>query len=223
MANKISVKLSKKVLTSFPETSKNIKNGEYVGSPLRKSLFNVSKKDALTFFGFNGNKPILLVTGGSQGAQAINNAVRNSLDQLLPKYDIIHICGKNNLIEKKNIQGYFQTEYMNKIENAFAVCSVCVSRAGSNTLFELLSLKIPTVLIPLPTTASRGDQILNARYFQKLGLVTTLSQEALTPQSLTFAINSIYSNRLNLMKNFEKYPIKDASRQISRIIADYAH
>ena len=223
LANKISVKLSKKVLTSFPETSKNIKNGEYVGSPLRKSLFNVSKKDALTFFGFNGNKPILLVTGGSQGAQAINNAVRNSLDQLLPKYDIIHICGKNNLIEKKNIQGYFQTEYMNKIENAFAVCSVCVSRAGSNTLFELLSLKIPTVLIPLPTTASRGDQILNARYFQKLGLVTTLSQEALTPQSLTFAINSIYSNRLNLMKNFEKFPIKDASRQISRIIADYAH
>lgn len=223
LANKISTKLSKKVLTSFPDTAKSIKNGEYVGSPLRKSLFNVSKKEALSLFGFSGNKPILLITGGSQGAKTINTAVRNALEQLLPKYDVIHICGKNNLTEQKTPKGYFQTEYMNKIENAFAVSSVCVSRAGSNTLFELMSLKIPTVLIPLPKSASRGDQLLNANYFQKLGLVSVLPQEALSSESLTFAINSIYANRLNLMKNFEKFPIKDASRQISRIIADFAN
>ncbi len=222
LANKISAKLSKKVLTSFPETAKSVKNGEFVGSPLRKSLFNVSKEEALASFGFSGNKPILLVTGGSQGAQAINQTLRNSLEQLLPRFDVIHICGKNNLTEQKTPRGYFQTEYMNKIENAFAVCSVCVSRAGSNTLFELMSLKIPTVLIPLPKTASRGDQILNAIYFQKLGLTTMLPQEVLSPQSLTFAINAVYTNRFNLMKNFEKFPIKDASRQISRIIADFA-
>lgn len=107
------------------------------------------------------------------------------------------------------------------MENAFAVADVCVSRAGSNTLFELMSLKIPTVLIPLPQGASRGDQILNAKYFQKLGLAYLLNQDVLSDASLIFAINSVYNNRMNISKNFEKYPIKDASRQISRIIADY--
>lgn len=222
LANKISAKYCKKVLTSFPETAKTIKNGEFCGSPLRKSLFSVTKNEVLDTFGFKGNKPILLVTGGSQGAKIINDTLRLALSDLLPKYDIIHICGKNNLINEKTPKGYFQTEFMNKIENAFAVASVCVSRAGSNTLFELMSLKIPCVLIPLPKGASRGDQILNAAYFQKQGLATVLQQENLSPESLTLAINSIYANRYNLSRNFEKFPVKDASRHISRVIADYA-
>jgi len=85
-----------------------------------------------------------------------------------------------------------------------------------------MSLKIPCVLIPLPKGASRGDQILNAAYFQKQGLATVLQQENLSPESLTLAINSIYANRYNLSRNFEKFPVKDASRHISRVIADYA-
>ncbi len=219
LANKISARYCKKILTSFPETAKSIKKGEYVGSPVRKDLFSVKKEQALKLFGFNGNKPVLLVTGGSQGAKALNNAIRASLDDLLPKYDIIHICGKNNLIDIER-KGYFQAEYMNKIENAFACVSICVSRAGSNTLFELMSLKLPCLLIPLPKGTSRGDQILNASYFQKLGLVGVLPQENLTKESLVFSINSIYSNRYNIQRNFEKYPIKDSSRAISRILAD---
>lgn len=221
LANKITSRYCKKILTSFPETAKSLKNGEFVGAPLRKSLFNVSKKEALSSFGFSGNKPVLLITGGSQGAQAINSAVREALKDLLPKYDVIHICGKNNLSSEKFPKGYFQTEFLNRIENAFAAASVCVSRAGSNTVFELMSLSVPCVLIPLPKNASRGDQILNAEYFQKLGLAFVLPQKALTSASLVFAINSVYANRFNLSRNFEKHPIKDASRQISRIIADY--
>ena len=87
--------------------------------------------------------------------------------------------------------------------NAFAVASVCVSRAGSNTLFELMSLKIPCVLIPLPKGASRGDQIYNAEYFQKLGLANVLPQSVLTPESLTLAIHSAYANRNNIKKNIQ--------------------
>ncbi len=220
LANKLTAKYCKKVLTSFPDTAKILKNGEYVGSPIRNILFNTSKKDAIKTFGFNGNKPILLVTGGSQGATTINNIVRQSLPDLLPKYDIIHICGKNNLSPEHNYKGYYQVEYMDNIENAFAVSSVCISRAGSNTLFELLSLKIPCILIPLPKGASRGDQILNAEYFQKLGLVNVLPQQVLTPKSLTLAINATYANRFNITRNFNVNPIKDASRQISLTIAN---
>ena len=222
LANKLSSRYCKKVLTSFPDTAKELSNGMYVGSPIRKSIFKTSKEDALKLFGFSGNKPILLVTGGSQGAKALNDALRAALPDLLPKYDILHICGKNNLLDDKTPKGYFQTEFLNKIENAFAIASVCVSRAGANTLFELMSLKIPTLLIPLPKGASRGDQLLNAAYFQKLGLTQVLHQENLSPASLTYSINSVYANRFNLAHNFEKTPVKDASRQISRIIADYA-
>lgn len=223
LANKISAKFSKKTLTSFPETAKTLRNGEYVGPPIRKSLFNTNRNEALKLFGFSGKKPILLVTGGSQGAMAINNALREALTDILPKFDVLHVCGKDNLIQEKTPSGYIQTEYISNIENAFAIASVCISRAGSNTVFELMSLKIPCVLIPLPKGASRGDQILNANYFQKLGLAHVLNQEALTAKSLTYAVNAVYANRFNLAHNFEKVKIKDASRQISRIIADYLH
>jgi UDP-N-acetylglucosamine--N-acetylmuramyl-(pentapeptide) pyrophosphoryl-undecaprenol N-acetylglucosamine transferase len=222
LANKICAKYSKKVLTSFPETAITVKNGEHVGSPIRSSIFNADKKTALKSFGFTGQKPIILITGGSQGAKVINDAVRTALPNLLLKYDILHICGKNNLLPEKTPKGYFQTEYLNNIENAFAVASVCVSRAGSNTLFEILNLKIPTLLIPLPKGVSRGDQILNAEYFQKLGLAHVLYQNALTESSLTLSINAVYANRFNLAENFSKIPIKDASKKIADIISAYA-
>ncbi len=220
LANKLTAKYCKKVLTSFSETAKSLKNGEYVGPPIRKNLFTDKNKDALEYFGFTGNKPILLVTGGSQGATVINDAVRNSLADLLPKFDIIHICGKGNLSAKIKNNGYFQAEYLTNIELAFSICSVCISRAGSNTVFELLALKIPSILIPLPKGNSRGDQILNAEYFQKLGLVSVLPQNVLTPKSLVYAVNSTYSNRLNLRRHFDSSPITDSSRQISRLLIE---
>lgn len=222
LANKISAKYSKKLLTSFPETAKTIKNGEFVGPPIRSSLFNVSKQEALNFFKFDDKKPILLVTGGSQGAKIINDTLRKALPGLLPKFNIIHICGKGNLSEENNNVGYFQVEYLDKMEYALSVASVCVSRSGSNTLFELMCLKIPCVLIPLPAGTSRGDQVQNAHYFQKKGLTNVLEQNVLTPDSLTFAIQATYSNRFNILRNFENFPIKDSSRQIARIISDYA-
>ena len=104
------------------------------------------------------------------------------------------------------------------IEKAFSIASVCVARAGSNSVFELMALKIPTVLIPLPKGASRGDQIFNAEHFQKLGLAYVLPQSALTPESLNFAVNSTYANRFTLAQNFSNTPIKDASEKIVEII-----
>ena len=108
------------------------------------------------------------------------------------------------------------------MEYALNAASVCVSRAGSNTLFELMSLKIPSVLIPLPAGTSRGDQIDNADYFYKKGLAEVLPQKVLTEESLISAINAVYLNRFNILRNFDSTPINDASRQISRIIADHA-
>ncbi len=223
LANRLTAKYCKKVLTSFTDTAKTLKNAEYVGPPIRKSLFETVKSTSLKYFNLTGNKPVLLVMGGSQGSKAINDTIRKSLNELLPKYDIIHICGRGNYSEQHVQNGYFQTEYLNQVEHAFSVCSVCVSRAGSNSVFELLALKIPTVLIPLPKGNSRGDQVLNAQYFQKLGLAHVLPQSSLTQKSLILAVNSAYANRHNLKRNFDNFPIVDSSRLISRIIADALH
>ncbi len=221
LANKLTSKYCKKILTSFPETAINIKNGEFTGPPIRSDIFEINKKDAISFFGFNGEKPILLVTGGSLGAKIINDTLRNSLKFLLPKFDILHICGKNNLDNNLEQKGYVQVEFLTNMEYALVASDICITRAGSNTLFELMSLKKPCVLIPLPQGISRGDQVLNASYFQKLGLTYVLNQSELTPESLTFAITSVYANRFNITRNFDNRPIKNASQRISEIISEY--
>ncbi len=222
LANRICARYSKQVLTTFPETAKQFNNGVFVGAPIRKEVYALKKKDCVKSFDFAGNKPILLITGGSQGSKAINSAVISALDELLIKFDIIHICGKNNLYKERTPKGYYQTEFLSDIERALTACDICISRAGSNTLFELLALKKPTVLIPLPKGNSRGDQVLNAEYFQKKGLVSVLPQKVLTVNSLVSAVTSCYANRFNLKVNFERQCSFDATKKIAEIICDYA-
>ncbi len=218
LANSVTAGLCKKVLTSFPETAEKLKNGEYVGAPLRDDLFKVTKEKALARFHISGEKPVLLVTGGSSGAQAINDVVRKSLGKLLPTFDVIHICGKGNLSKEDFGNGYRQIEYISDIKYAFRAADVCVSRAGSNTLFEILSLAIPCLLIPLPKGVSRGDQVLNAEYFEKRGLVSVLPQEKLDEKSFIRAVNGVYLKRDKLRKNLELHPVTNASPKIAEIL-----
>ena len=221
LANKISQNYCEKILTSFEQTASEVKNGIYVGPPLREELFKISKKQALNYFKFSGKKPILLVLGGSQGSKSINDAVNSCYEVLLNEFDIIHICGKNNVKKGLNKNGYVQLEYLHQIEYAYSVASVCVSRAGSNTLFELLSLNIPTLLIPLPEGNSRGDQIQNAIYFYKKGMVNLLEQKNLTDNSFILSIYNTYYNKENLIKNISKNPIVSGSKKIADILNSY--
>ena len=220
LANKLSSKYCKKVLTSFPETAKTVKNGEFVGSPLRQELLKTKKSESLKNLGLSGKKPVLLITGGSLGSVALNNCVRRSLPTLLEKFDVLHLCGKNNK-SKINKQGYIQKEFINNMYDAYSACDLCVSRAGSNTVFELIALKKPCILIPLPKGVSRGDQVDNAEYFQKQGLVYVLPQNVLTDKSLVYAVNSVYSNR---NKIFNKNKIDDyiANDKIVNILINYS-
>lgn len=219
LSNRLTSNMCKKVLTAFPETAEKLKNGEYVGIPLRKSLYTEIDVDKTKkSFGLSGKKPVLLITGGSQGAKSINDAVYSALPSLLKKFEIIHLCGKGNLNPKIKENGYKQFEFLSNIEDAIKICSVCVTRAGANTLFELLSLKIPCLVIPLSNKSSRGDQILNAEYFQKLGMINVLNQQSITPNSLILSINSTYANKDNIIKNINKNPIKDASKSVCKVI-----
>jgi UDP-N-acetylglucosamine--N-acetylmuramyl-(pentapeptide) pyrophosphoryl-undecaprenol N-acetylglucosamine transferase len=143
------------------------------------------------------------MTGGSLGAVRINEALRNSLDTILQKYQLVHLCGKNNLNnDLQNIKGYKQFEYVNdEMAHLLAMSDVVISRSGANIISELLALKKPHILIPLPAAASRGDQILNAASFEKHGYSYVLNEEDMTTNNIIKAINTVYNNKNNYISH----------------------
>ena len=201
LANKICSKFATKMATTFEECAKTLgAKATYTGTAMRKELFEGDKQQGLKLTGFSGKKDILMVTGGSLGAQAINICLREALPNLLPHMDILHLCGKGNVDENYNgIEGYCQFPYLNnEMPHAYAASDFVLSRAGSNTICELLALKKPMLLIPYPLGASRGDQIQNAKNTADKGAAIVLSQDKMNVDTLT-------ENLLLLQTNKEKY------------------
>ncbi|MEZ4358262.1 MAG: undecaprenyldiphospho-muramoylpentapeptide beta-N-acetylglucosaminyltransferase [Eubacteriales bacterium] len=205
LANKLTIPKAKTVCVSFKDTLKYISGNKavYTGTPVRPSILTGDKKAGLDFLDFKDNKPILLIMGGSLGAHAINTVVDSILLKLISSFNVVHIRGKNNLNnELKNIEGYRQFEYINEeLSDIFAATDIMISRAGANAVFEILALRIPALLIPLPKSASRGDQILNAKYFSKNVYSSILFQEDLTEKSLLSKINALYHKKEKYIKN----------------------
>lgn len=167
LANKLCIPVAKKVCCNFPETLQQLPPSKAVltGSPIRQELSSGSREAAYKLCGFDSSKPVIMVVGGSQGSAAINQAVRDVLPELLTDFQVVHLCGKekmDNLL--LTTPGYKQFEYIkSEMKDLFAMADMVISRAGANAISELLSLKKPNILIPLPSTSSRGDQLLNAR------------------------------------------------------------
>ena len=200
LANKMSSKYATCVCTTFPDTVKEIPGGKglYTGTPIRKELFEGDKEKARTELGFDG-KPVILIMGGSIGAAAINEAVRNNLTALTEQFNIIHLCGKGKLSEDPSVTGntsYRQFEFVSDpLPDYLALCDIIVSRAGANAIHEFLALKKPMLLIPLPLTASRGDQILNAESFEKRGFAAVLDESSITPDTFVKAVLDLYGSK----------------------------
>lgn len=195
LANKLAIPSASKVCCNFPETLKHLPEGKAIltGSPIRQELFSGSKEQALAFTGLSGNKPVLLIMGGSTGSKFINEMVRRQLPTILQTYDVVHLCGKDHLDPTLNQQsGYLQYEYIGKeLPDLLALADMVISRAGANAICELLALKKPNILIPLSASASRGDQILNAKSFARQGFSYVLDEDTMTDQQLLDAIASV--------------------------------
>ena len=199
LANKIAIPSASKVCCNFPETLEYLPEGKAVltGSPIRQELLSGNKIAALDMCGFTADKPVILVIGGSLGSVVVNNAVRGSLPQLLEHFQVIHLCGKDKTDESlAGTKGYCQFEYVREeLRDIFALADLVISRAGANAICELLALRKPNLLIPLSAKASRGDQLLNARSFERQGFSMVLEEEDLTPESLLDAVLDLYENR----------------------------
>lgn len=209
LANRLAIPVADKVCCSFPETMKYLPADKAVltGSPIRRELLAGSRKDALTFLGWEDlDKPTLLVIGGSQGSAVINQALRQDLDALLKDIRIIHLCGKGNLDESLNgREGYAQLEYVSdELKDLFALSDFVLSRAGANSICELLALRKPNLLVPLSAASSRGDQILNADSYQRQGYSMVLKEELLTPESLLSHLKELYQNRETYIEAMSK-------------------
>lgn len=222
LANKLAMPFATAVCTTFPEAVKHIRDnkGIYTGTPIRDSLFTGSKQKGLELCGFSGNKPVILVMGGSQGSVKVNNSIRELLGKLLPKYDIIHLCGKGNLdVNLSDKTGYKQFEYISEeLPDIFAMADIVVSRAGSNAICEFLALHKPMLLIPLGLNASRGDQILNAASFKKQGFAEVLDEEKMTIGNLFDTINKVFDNRTSYIENMKKSQASEGIKAVMEII-----
>lgn len=208
LANKLSIPSANRVCCNFPETLKHLPEGKAVltGSPIRQELLSGDKYKAKEFLHFSSDKPVIMVVGGSLGSVAVNEAVRGILTDLLKTFQVVHLCGKGKVDDSlQNLEGYAQFEYVKEeLKDLFALTDIVISRAGANAICELLALHKPNLLIPLSANASRGDQILNARSFERQGYSIVLDEEELSKESLLDSITRLYENRdayIDTMKN----------------------
>lgn len=224
LANKICIPSAKKVCCNFPETLKYLPEDKAVltGSPIREELLSGDRLSGLQYAHLSADLPVILVIGGSLGSVTVNQAVRSILPELLEKFQVIHICGKGNLDESLiGTKGYVQYEYVDKpLRHLFAAADLVISRAGANSICEILALRKPNILIPLSAAASRGDQILNAKSFAAQGFSTLLQEEELTAETLRRAIDDTYQNRQTFMDKMAESHLNNAIETIMGLIRD---
>lgn len=224
LANKIAIPSATKICCNFPETLAHLPKEKAVltGSPIRQELLSGNKIAAMDLCGFSADKPVILVIGGSLGAVAVNNAVRSALPELLESFQIVHLCGKGKIDETlSNTKGYKQFEYIkNELRDIFALADIVISRAGANAICELLALRKPNILIPLSASASRGDQILNARSFECQGFSIVLEEEEVTKDTLLHAVDRLYTDRNTYMEAMRNSGQQDSIQTILNLIQE---
>ena len=225
LANKLCLPFASAQCCTFPEAVKYAKGkGVYTGTPIRPEVLRGSRDAGRKRFELNENLPVLMVVGGSTGAQAVNECVRAALPNLTEVFQVLHLCGKGNAApELEGRANYVQCEYLNEeMADAYACADVMISRAGANALCEILALRKPALLIPYPSSASRGDQILNAQSFASRGLSRVLDQAEMTPETLTRAVIDLYHDRGTLYEAMAAENMADGIDNVLKQIYKYA-
>lgn len=218
LANRLCFPFAQKICVTFPEGVKyfGAQKAVVTGTPIRDSLLKGDINRGRKLCQFGSDKPTLLVIGGGQGSSIINMTVRQLLPPLLKDFQIIHVCGKGKIDPQYDkLTGYKQFEYLDdELADIMACADMVISRAGANSLYELIALKKPHLVIPLSLRASRGDQIHNAKYFAEKGLTYILFEEDMTPQTLSTSIYKLREERDQLQQRLVNYNLPDSKQMI---------
>ena len=225
LANKLCMPIAKVECCTFPEAVRYAHGkGVHTGTPIRPEVLQGDRERGLRRFGLDDRRPVVMVVGGSSGAQAINQVVRDALPDLTENFQVLHLCGKGNL--DSSLTGaprYVQREYLNEeMADAYACADVLISRAGANALCEILALRKPALLIPYPLGASRGDQVLNAESFRSRGLSHVLDQKDMTPERLMKEVIQLYHDRGALYEAMSAEPTANGIENVLNQIYKYA-
>ena len=206
LANKLCFSSASKICCNFPETLSKLPKGKAVlsGTPIRDEIFTGDREKGLALCGFTPDLPVIMIMGGSQGALAVNEAVRAHLDELLQDFQIIHLCGAGKLDESlQDRKGYKQFEYVKEdLRHLFAATDLIISRSGANAICEILALKIPNILVPL-AVGSRGDQVLNAESFVSQGFSVLVPTDELNAR-IVDTVHQVYKDRAKYKEAMEK-------------------
>ncbi|MFK7913963.1 MAG: undecaprenyldiphospho-muramoylpentapeptide beta-N-acetylglucosaminyltransferase [Pseudomonadales bacterium] len=230
LANRLSYPFIAHLCTNFPESDTGFAGPvTYTGTPVRQALLegNAERGRAFLFGAQHQDSPaapVLLVTGGSLGADRLNAAVLEALPQLCQSWRVVHLCGPGKLPAlAEPIAGYRPFEYLSaEWGDVLAAADLVVSRAGANTLFELLALGKPHLLVPLSLAASRGDQIENADYAQAAGYSQVLQEQDLTAASLVAALTDLAADAAQRRERLAGFQRPDAAALISKLLLDVA-
>lgn len=225
LANRLAIKKATKVCHNFPETAAHLGDkAVHTGSPIRAELFTGNKITALDKCHFTANKPVIMVTGGSLGAENVNRLVREALPELLKDFQVAHLCGKGKLdTSLDGTAGYAQFEYISEeMKDFFAMADLIISRAGANSICEITALKKPNILIPLSAKVSRGDQILNAKSYAKQGFSEVLDEDTATKDDLIAAVHKVFDHKSDYISAMEKSAATSGVDKIIGLINEIA-
>lgn len=225
LANKLALPFSNHIFTVFEQTLEYLPVGKATctGAVIRPEIFEGIKEEGLRIAGLTGTKPVFIVMGGSQGSALLNDAIRKELTTILDRFEVIHLCGKGNIDESlERIPGYTQFEYVTEgLPHLLAAADYAVSRAGSNAIFELLSVHKPMLLIPLSAAQSRGDQLLNASLFKSLGIAETVLEEELENSTIVNLFSSLEENKNDLVEKMQELSNTKSPEMMADLILSY--
>lgn len=225
LANKLAQPFASHIFTVFRETLKYLpkEKSTCTGSVVREQLFKGNKMRGFKLCQFENRKPVLLVMGGSLGSVVLNDAIRSNLPELLKDFNVIHLCGKGNVDSSLlELKGYKQFEYVTmELPDLISAADFVVSRAGSNSIFEFLALKKPMLLIPLSSSKSRGDQILNARLFKNQGFAEVLEEEQLTKETFLKSLQTLIRNKDSILDAMSKAERPKTPKEMIKLILQY--
>ncbi|MDF1828038.1 MAG: undecaprenyldiphospho-muramoylpentapeptide beta-N-acetylglucosaminyltransferase [Legionellaceae bacterium] len=224
LANKLSFPFVTTVCVTFDAGKhyfKDLSKVRVTGTPIRPELLEGRREAGLALCGFRDNKkPCVLIMGGSQGSQVLNTSIREQLDDVCTRFNVIHLCGAGKLDKAlQNKDGYFQLEYATQeLPDLFAASDIMLSRSGANAVYEILALEKPHVFVPLSRRYSRGDQIDNARYFEKKGVSVVLDEEVMTSSDVRDALDDVYARRDLMTAEIKALEIKSATGELIDLI-----
>jgi UDP-N-acetylglucosamine--N-acetylmuramyl-(pentapeptide) pyrophosphoryl-undecaprenol N-acetylglucosamine transferase len=250
LANKMAIAFANRIAISFPSAAdsliekgnkeKMLKKIALLGNPIRRSLTVdvLETKAAKAIFGFDPEKPVIFIIGGSQGAVRINNFMMEIAQEIIADFQIIHQTGQKNFNDVKSeldliLKGYSETEknrykilaYLDKdLKDAYAAANLVISRAGSNSIFEIAAFEKPSVLIPIPENVVGPHQIRNAYAYAKDGAALIIEENNLKPNIFLSQLKKLFGEpeKLKLMSEAaKKFSRPDAAGVIAEEIVKF--